>query len=241
MEASWKQSHTANKDEPPMHTFSPGFVIYFDLRWEKRHQVKVMVKKETELVHVSLREVTDNWQHPLDPETASPREMIEIGNGSERRKPIFVLRDWAQFRILQELKNSSWSRNWKPQNTQQEENGKEKSFIFLSSKYCCSRLPHHFRHSVKSCLALLLFSPIQKAWRPSWCRGRKSLEREVLSKCGKCHSFLYLHHSAHALWGVNKPQFHLFQMFGSFRYLSCRKPQCRGPEWGIRRVEGNEH
>lgn len=183
-----------------MHTCSPGFVIYFELCWEKRHQVKPMVKKETELPHVSLREVTDNWQLPLDPETASPGEMREIGNGSERKKPIFLLRDWAQFRILEELKNSSWSRNWKPQNTQQEEDGKEKSFLFSNSKYHCSHLPHHLHHSVKSCLALLLFSLIQKARRPSWFGGRKSLAHEVLSTCGKSNSFLYLHHSAHALW-----------------------------------------
>ncbi|KAL7396644.1 hypothetical protein ABVT39_009229 [Epinephelus coioides] len=87
---------------------TPGFVVYFELHSEKRHQVKVMVeKKEKELAGVSLREVTDNWQHPLDPEAARAGEMMEIGNGSERKKPIFLLRDRAQFRILEELKNSS--------------------------------------------------------------------------------------------------------------------------------------
>lgn len=136
-----------------MHTCNPGFVIYFELCWEKRHQVKLVVKKETELTHVSLREVTDNWQHPSDPETASPGEMIGIGNGSERRKPIFVLRDWAQFRILEELKNSSWSRNWKPQNTQQEEDGEREEFHLFkfqvllqpftpSFPSLCQELPH---------------------------------------------------------------------------------------------------
>jgi len=59
------------------------------------------------LAHVSLREVTDNWQHPLDPEAASSGELMEIGNGSARKKPIFLLRERALFRILQELKNSS--------------------------------------------------------------------------------------------------------------------------------------
>lgn len=52
--------------------------------------MKLAVKRETELTHVSLREETDNWQHPSDPETASPGEMIGIGNGSERRKLIVV-------------------------------------------------------------------------------------------------------------------------------------------------------
>lgn len=66
-----------------------------------------MVKKGKELALVSLREVTDNWQHPLHPEAASPGEMTEIGSGSERKKPTFPLRDGAQFRILGELKNSS--------------------------------------------------------------------------------------------------------------------------------------
>lgn len=39
--------------------------------------------------------------------------MIQIGSGSERKKPIFLLRDGAPFRILGELKNSSWSKKLK--------------------------------------------------------------------------------------------------------------------------------
>lgn len=39
--------------------------------------------------------------------------MMEIGSGSERKKPIFLLRDGAPFRILGELKNSSWSKKLK--------------------------------------------------------------------------------------------------------------------------------
>lgn len=64
-------------------------------------------KGKKDLAHVSVREVTDNWQHPLDPEAASSGEMMEIGNGSKRKKTIFLLRGRAQFRILEELKNSS--------------------------------------------------------------------------------------------------------------------------------------
>lgn len=44
------------------------------------------MKKERELPHVSLREVIDNWQNPLDPEPVSPGEMKEIGNGSGRKR-----------------------------------------------------------------------------------------------------------------------------------------------------------
>lgn len=64
-----------------MHTRNPGF-IYFELCWEKRHQVKLVVKKETELTHVSLREVTDNWQHPFgsrDCQSWRDDEGLEMG------------------------------------------------------------------------------------------------------------------------------------------------------------------
>lgn len=80
MKASWKQSHTAKKDEPTNTHLQPWACYLFWAMFRKRHQVEITVKKKkrTEL----LREVTDNWQHPLDPEAASILERwlrLEVG------------------------------------------------------------------------------------------------------------------------------------------------------------------
>lgn len=56
---------------------------------------KAKTKEEKEEKH--------NWQHLLDPEAVCPGEMMEIGSGSERKRPIFLFRDQAQFRILGEI------------------------------------------------------------------------------------------------------------------------------------------
>lgn len=48
---------------------------------------------------------------------SSPGEMMEIGNGSERKKPIFLFRD-AQFRVPEEIPLDPEK---KPQNTREAE------------------------------------------------------------------------------------------------------------------------
>lgn len=66
------------------------------------------MKREKELAHVSPREVTDSWQHPLDPEAASvPERCWRREVGWEEGEKIFGLRDRAPFRILGQMKNSS--------------------------------------------------------------------------------------------------------------------------------------
>lgn len=70
----------------------------------------IQVKRGKELAHVSPREVTDSWQHPLDPEAASvPERWWRREVGWKEGETIFGLRDPAPFRILGQMKNSSWS------------------------------------------------------------------------------------------------------------------------------------
>lgn len=161
---------------PPTHTYKPGFLIYFKLHLEKRHRVKFAANKG-ELARLSLREVTDNWQPPLDPEAASLKRWwrLEVGRRGRSRSS-----SWETELHLEFLGN--WKipldpKSWRPPNTQWEGDGEEGEFHLFKFRVAlqtftpsfpplCQELPH----------AAFVPRSIQKAWRPSWCGGRTRLE-----------------------------------------------------------------
>lgn len=199
MEASWKQSHTAREDEPPTHTYKPGFLIYFKLHLEKRHRVKFAANKG-ELARLSLREVTDNWQPPLDPEAASLERWwrLEVGRRGRSRSS-----SWETELHLEFLGN--WKipldpKSWRPPNTQWEGDGEEGEFHLFKFRVAlqtftpsfpplCQELPH----------AAFVPRSIQKSMKTLvvWRKDALGVGGEFLKNRGKSHLFLYLHHSAH--------------------------------------------
>lgn len=118
LKASWKQSHAAKKDEPPNTNLQP-WVCY--LRWptsgEKASSRTVIKEKR---IGSCLTE-GGNRQLAASFRSAGWERWWRMEVGWKKRKPMFILWDQARFGIPGELKNSSWSKNWKPQNTQWEE------------------------------------------------------------------------------------------------------------------------
>lgn len=109
----------------------------------------IQVKREKELARVSPREVTDSWQHPLDPEAArAPERWRRLEVGWKEGETVFVLWDWAPFSILGQKKNSSWpeknhKKPWISKNTECEE-----ELCLLECEVALQPFKlHHFLHS----------------------------------------------------------------------------------------------
>lgn len=153
----------------------------------------IQVKRAKELAHVSPREVTDSWQHPLDPEAASvPERWWRREVGWKEGETIFGLRDGAPFRILGQMKNSSWSgkKPWISKNTQREEELCLQVWSGAAAVYAPSFPP--------------LLSTAALFSRPLWCRGRKRLKwSENWKFCCFCfyiYTIVHLHDRDKSKW-----------------------------------------
>lgn len=167
------------KDEPPpadVQLASLGFCYLFWVAFgEKGFKWRIIVKKRKQtgscLTQGGNRQLAASF---LDPEAASAGEMMEDWKWVRKEEADLppLQSPSSVFRNLEELRNSSWWKHWKAENTQR------RTFISWSLKCRCGHLPHHFRRSVNSCLMLrLLFLTDSKTrWRPVWGRGRKHLE-----------------------------------------------------------------
>lgn len=114
-------------------------VIYCEPHLDKRHQVEFKWKEKKELARVSPREVTDSWQHPLDPEAArAPERWWRLGVGWKEGETVFVLWDWTPFSNLgqKKKKNSLDLENKKPTTTLErlKIQRTRRSFVFWSVK-----------------------------------------------------------------------------------------------------------
>ena len=156
-----------------------------------------------ELARLSLREVTDNWQPPLDPEAASLERWwrLEVGRRGRSRSS-----SWETELNLEFLGN--WKIPLDPKKLKTSKHtvrgswggGRVSSFqVPRSVADIYPIISATLSRAASCCFCSSLASESMKTlvvWRKD-ALGVLRVGGKGLNKCGKSHLFLYLHHSAH--------------------------------------------